>query len=172
MHIYVYESAQNVSMPQASGPFALPSTKLSTPLFRPRLEGQRGALRGDAYSSRMADSAKVLFTVRLPAGAGDLFNNYRAILTVFQSPLLGQNPEALFPSSTKDVSGYFAVEGQIVLDISLYAVNRVQLELIRVTNPSPLPPASSTAVLFTLVQVLAEENAVDIEKVLHDRGET
>jgi hypothetical protein len=101
-----------------------------------------------------------------------LFNNYRAILTVFQSPLLGQNPEALFPSSTKDVSGYFAVEGQIVLDISLYAVNRVQLELIRVTNPSPLPPASSTAVLFTLVQVLAEENAVDIEKVLHDRGET
>jgi hypothetical protein len=46
------------------------------------------------------------------------------------------------------------------------------LELIRVTNPSPLPPASSTAVLFTLVQVLAEENAVDIEKVLHDRGET
>jgi hypothetical protein len=171
MHIYVYESAQNVSMPLTSGPVALPSTKLSTPLFRPRLEGQRGALRGDAYSARLADSAKVLFTVRLPAGSGDLFNNYRAILTVFQSPLLGQNPETVFPSTTKDVTGYFAVEGQIVLDISLYAVNRVQLELTRVTNP-PGPPPNSVSVLFTLVQVLAEENAVDIEKVLHDRGET
>ena len=171
MHIYVYESAQNVSLPLTSGPVDLPSTLLSTPLLRPRLEGQRGVLRGDAYNSRLADSAKVLFTVRLPAGTDDLFNNYRAELTVFQSPLLGQNPETFFPSITHDISGYFAVEGQIVVDISLYAVNRVQLKLTRVTNPTS-PVAGVTPVLFTLVQVLAEENAVDIEKVLHDKGET
>jgi hypothetical protein len=169
MHIYVYESAQNVSVPLVSGPTPTPTVNLTTPLLRPRLEGQRGALRGDAYSARLSDSAKVLFTVRLQSGMVDSFNNYQALLTVFQSPLLGQNPEVEFPSTVHDVSGYFAVDGQIMVDVSLYAVNRVQLKLIRITNP--VGPATGTS-LFTLVQVLAEENAIDIEKVLHDRGET
>ncbi len=166
-HIYVYESAQNASIPLVSGLTPTPTVNLLTPFLRPRLDGQRKALRGDAYNARLADSARVLFTVRLPSSTTDSLNNYQAKLTVFQSPLLGQNPEAVFPSFTTDVSGYFAVDGQIMIDVSLYAVNRVQLSIQRISNPVVGIPA-----LFTLVQVLAEEAAIDVETVLHDRGET
>ena len=169
MHILVYEGSQNLTVAPSLG-VGSPVANIITPLLRPRLTGARGALRGDAYNARLADSARVLFTVRLPQGGNDLFNNYRATITLFQSPLLGQDPTASYQNLVKDVTGYFAVDGQIVLDVSLYAVNRVQLQLVRITNatiPGPTPNS-----LFCLTQILAEEAALDIEDVLRDKGET
>lgn len=170
MHILVHESSQSVMIGTTSD-FPLNATKITSPLLRPRLEGARGALRGDAFSAKFADTAQVLFTVRLPTpptgGTQDVLNNYKAVVTIFQSQLLGSDPNVQYPNISYDVSGVFALDGHVAVDVALHGVCRVELALTRVTDPG-LPATKS---LFVLCQVLAEERAVDVEKLLHDRGE-
>lgn len=167
MHIQVYDSAQTVAIGLIGS--TPPAVAITSPWIRPRLEGQRSVLRGEAFSAIMADNARVLFTVRLPSTGADVLNNYIANLTVFQAPLLGQDPQASYPVLTKNVSGFFAVDGQIVVDVSMYGVNRVQLEILRVVDPPGVPKVES---LYVQTQILAEERAIDVESYMHDRGET
>ena len=167
MHILVHESQQIVRMGLLGVPSDNTVTSISSPLLRPRLEGQRTALRGDAYNAKLADYAQVTFTVRLPTG--DLLNNFQAILTVFQSPLLGQNPEAQYPSFGTNVSAVLPIDGRISVDVALLGVNRVELQLTRMVNP----PGGTPKSLFVLTQITAEERAIDTEYLarMRDRGE-
>ena len=170
MHLLVSEASQIPNIGPVTGAGATlvtPSITLTTPWLRPRLQGNRQALRGDAFNAKAADWARVQFTVRLPTRVGDVFNNYQALLTVEQSPLLGQDPQATFPADVYDVSGAFAVEGRIAVDLSIYGTCRATLKLIRRTNPT----ISSTA-LFTLTQVFAEQWTLDVIEDGKLRGES
>ena len=170
MHILTSEYSQQPAISRISGPTPTPTMVLSSQWLRPRLEGYRTAERGKAFDAKLADSARVQFTVRLQAGGGDVLNNFQALLTVEQAPLLGQDPEATFPSFVTDVSGFFAVEGHIMVDVALYGVCRATLTLIRRTNPTVVSVLPTP--MFTLVQVLSEEKGIDVETKLHDRGES
>lgn len=173
MNILVSESSQVVAIGTVSAIPAGPTTTVASPWLRPRLEGYRDALRGKAFDAKFADTAKVLFTVRQNAFAianGDVLNNFQFLLSLQQAPLLGNDPEASFPSVVTDVSGYVVVDGRIAVDVSLHGVSRVTLQIIRRTDPFVLPtPANQN--LYVLCQVLAAERAVDVETVLHDKGE-
>lgn len=170
MHILTQEFSQVPAISEISVGTPVPTTVLTSPWLRPRLEGYRTAERGQAYDAKLADSARVMFTVRLGATSTDVLNNFQAILTVEQAPLLGQNPGDTFPAFSTDVSGFFALEGRINVDVALYGVSRATLKLIRRTNPTVALVFPSP--MFTLVQVLSEEKGLDIETVLHDRGES
>ena len=176
MHLLVSEASQVPNIGLVSGAGALlitPSITLTTPWLRPRLQGNRQALRGDAFNAKAADWARVQFTVRLPTNnqvgvaTGDRFNNFQALLTVEQSPLLGQDPQATFPADVYDVSGAFAVEGRIAVDLSIYGTCRATLKLIRRTNPTLSSPA-----MFTLTQVFAEQWTLDVVEDGKLRGES
>jgi hypothetical protein len=171
VHILTSEYSQTPGIQRISGPVPAPTMTLSSQWLRPRLEGYRTAERGKAYDAKLADSARVQFTVRLQAGGDDVLNNFQALLTVEQAPLLGQDPSATFPSFVTDVSGFFAVEGHIMVDVALYGVCRATLTLIRRVNPVSGAGGSPTP-MFTLVQVLAEERGLDIQHKLIDRGES
>lgn len=173
MNILVSESSQVVAIGTISAIPAGPTTTVASPWLRPRLEGYRGALRGKAFDAKFADTAKVLFTVRMNANAaviGDVLNNFQFLLSVQQAPLLGNDPEANFPSVVTDVSGYAVIDGRIAVDVALHGTSRVTLQIIRRTDPFALPAAGNQN-LYVLCQVLAAERAVDVETVLHDRGE-
>lgn len=170
MHILTQEFSQVPGISEISGLTPIPTLVLSSPWLRPRLEGYRTAERGQAYDAKLADSARVMFTVRLGATSTDVLNNFQAILTVEQAPLLGADPRATFPAFSTDVTGFFALEGRINVDVALYGVSRATLSLIRRTNPAV--PLIVPAPLFTLVQVLSEEKGLDIEHKLQDRGES
>lgn len=176
MHLLVSEASQIPNLAQVSGAgvnLTSPTITLETPWLRPRLQGTRQALRGDAFSAKAADYARVQFTVRLPnkndvGGANvDRFNNYQALLSVQQSPLLGQNPEADYPTFVADVSGDFAIEGRIAVDVAIYGTCRVVLQLIRRTNPT----RTGATTLFTLTQVFAEQWTLDVVEDGRLRGE-
>lgn len=171
MHILTSEYSQQPGIARISGPIPAPSMTLSSQWLRPRLSGYRTAERGKAYDAKFADSARVQFTVRLQAGGDDVLNNFQALLTVEQAPLLGQDPSVTFPPNTTDVSGFFAVEGRIMVDVALYGVCRATLKLIRRVNPVSGAGGAPTP-MFTLVQVLSEERGIDIETNLYDRGES
>ena len=171
MHILTSEYSQTPGIARSSGSIPNPTMTLSSQWLRPRLEGYRTAERGKAYDAKLADSARVQFTVRLAAGGDDVLNNFQALLTVEQAPLLGQDPGATFPSEVTDVSGFFVVEGRIMVDVALYGVSRVTLQLIRRINPVSGAGGNPTP-MFTLVQVLAEERGIDIQSKLIDRGES
>lgn len=171
MRILTSEYSQQPGIQRISGPVPAPSLTLSSQWLRPRLEGYRSAERGKAYDAKLADSARVQFTVRLLAGGDDVLNNFQALLTVEQAPLLGQDPSVTFPPYTTDVTGFFAIEGRIMVDVALYGVCRATLKLIRRVNPVSGAGGAPTP-LFTLVQVLADERGIDVETVLHDRGES
>lgn len=176
MHLLISEASQlpGIAAVTGAGPtLTTPTTTLVTPWLRPRLQGNRQALRGDAYNAKAADWARVQFTVRLAtrnaAGvvSGDVFNNFQALLTVEQSPLLGQDPQTTFPADVYDVSGAFAVEGRIAVDLSIYGTCRAKLTIIRRQNPSSTPLAA----LFTLTQVFAEQWTLDVVEDGKLRGE-
>jgi hypothetical protein len=168
MKILVTESAQVPGIENISLGTPTPTMALASPWLRPRLSGYRTAERGKAYDAKFADEANIQFTVRLAATSGDVLNNFQALLTVEQAPLLGQDPGAVYPSFVTDVSGMFAVEGRISVNVGLYGVCRAVLTLIRRTaNATPTPTA-----MFTLVQVLGNEKGLDIEHKLIDRGES
>ena len=172
MHLLVSEASQVPNIGLVSGAGALlitPSITLTTPWLRPRLQGNRQALRGDAFNAKAADWARVQFTVRLATRVGDVFNNYQALLTVEQSPLLGQDPQATYPADVYDVSGAFAVEGRIAVDLSIYGTCRATLKLIRRTNPAV---ATTTFATFTLTQVFAEQWTLDVVEDGKLRGES
>ena len=168
MKILVTESAQVPGIENITLASPTPTMTLASPWLRPRLSGYRTAERGKAYDAKFADEANIQFTVRLATTSGDVLNNFQALLTVEQAPLLGEDPSAVYPSFVTDVSGMFAVEGRISVNVSLYGVCRAVLTLIRRTaNGTPTPTA-----LFTLVQVLGNEKGIDIEHKLIDRGES
>jgi hypothetical protein len=178
MHVLISESSQvpNIALTVNSPPNATtPTIVLSTPWLRPRLQGNRGALRGDAFNAKAADFARVQFTVRLPAKDPtgntviDRFNNYQAVLTVEQSPLLDTNPESAFASDQYDVSGAFAVEGRIAVDVAIYGTCRATLTLVRRTNPTGV--VGTLLNLFTLTQVFAEQWTLDVTEDGKLRGE-
>lgn len=174
MHLLVSEASQVPGIAQISVGTPAPTTTLVTPWLRSRLQGNRSALRGDAYNAKAADWARVQFTVRLAtlnaAGlvSGDVLNNYQALLTVEQAPLLGQDPQATYPAFVTDVSGAFAVEGRIAVDLSIYGTCRAQLQLIRRQQGATVPLES----LFTLVQVFAEQWTLDVIEDGKLRGES
>jgi hypothetical protein len=173
MHLQVSESSQLPGISAISGGTPVPTTTLTSPWLRPRLQGNRQALRDQAFNAKAADWARVQFTVRLAtknsAGAvtGDVFNNFQALLTIEQAPLLGQDPQTTYPADVVDVSGYFAIEGRIAVDLSIYGTCRAVLTLIRRTNPTTTPATS----IFTLTQVFAEQWAIDVEQDGDHRGE-
>jgi len=169
MHILSSEFSQLPSIQATGGTVPAPSTTIASPWLRPRLEGYRTAERGRTFDAKLSDSARVMFTVRLQTGIGDVLNNYQALLTVEQAPLLGQDPQAAFPALVTDVSGLFALDGHVVTDVALYGVSRVTLQLIRRTNPLTTATAYP---MFCLVQVLGEEKGIDVEYQLRDRGES
>lgn len=175
MHLLVSESSQVPNIAQISVAGVTPSLTLTTPWLRPRLQGNRSALRGKAYDAKAADWARVQFTVRLPTKnasgvvTGDVFNNFQALLTVEQAPLLGQDPQDTYPANVYDVSGAFAVEGRIAVDLSIYGTCRATLKLIRRTNP---PVATSILAIFTLTQVFAEQWTLDVVEDGKLRGES
>lgn len=169
MHLLSSEFSQLPSIPATTLYVPAPSSTIASPWLRPRLEGYRTAERGKAWDAKLVDSARVMFTVRLQTGIGDVLNNYQALLTVEQAPLLGQDPATTFPPITTDVSGLFALDGHVATDVALYGVSRVTLQLIRRTNPTtPL----GVYPMFALVQVLGEEKGIDVEYKLRDRGES
>ena len=176
MHLLVSEASQvpNLALVTGAGVTTTsPTITLETPWLRPRLQGTRQALRGDAFSAKAADYARVQFTVRLPnkntlgTAIVDVYNNYQALLSVQQSPLLGQNPETDYPSFVADVSGDFAIEGRIAVDVAIYGTCRVVLQLIRRTNPS----LANVSTLYTLTQVFAEQWTLDVVEDGRLRGE-
>jgi hypothetical protein len=169
MHILSSEFSQVPGIQQTTLLIPAPSTTIASPWLRPRLEGYRTAERGKAFDAKLSDSARVMFTVRLQTGIGDLLNNYQALLTVEQAPLMGQDPQASYPAIVTDVSGLFALDGHVSTDVALYGVSRVTLKLIRRTNPTTATPVMP---LFCLVQVLGEEKGIDVEYNLRDRGES
>jgi len=171
MHILVYESAQTVPISLIpAGASGNLTTTLQSPWIRPRLEGNRTATRGDAWDAKLADWARVQFTVRV--SPGEVLNNFQALLTIYQSPLLGQDPEATFPNFQQDVSGAFAIDGKIAVDLALEGTSRVELELTRVNNPPPGPLTPKNS-LFALCQITAEERSIDAEYLqrMRDFGE-
>lgn len=179
MHLLISEASQLPGLGPVTGAGILlvnPVTTLVTPWLRPRLQGNRSALRGDAYNAKAADWARVQFTVRLAtknqAGVttGDALNNLQALLTVEQSPLLGQDPQATYPSFVTDVSGAFAVEGRIAVDLTIYGTCRAKLQLIRRQNPAVVTNGPAGA-LFTLTQVFAEQWTLDVIEDGKLRGE-
>lgn len=168
MKILVSESAQVPAIENITLGSLTPTMTLATPWLRPRLSGYRTAERGKAYDAKFADEANIQFTVRLDPTSGDVLNNFQALLTVEQAPLLGQDPGAVYPSFVTDVSGFFALEGRISVNVGIYGVCRATLTLIRRTaNGIPVPTA-----MFTLVQVLGNEKGIDVEHKLVDRGES
>lgn len=173
MHLLVSEASQIPNSGIVSAPGTPVPVQLATPWLRPRLEGNRQALRGDAFSAKAADFARVQFTVRLPvfnalnAATVDKFNNYNALLSVQQVPLLGQNSETNYPSFVADVSSDFAIEGRIAVDVAIYGTCRVVLTLTRRTAAS----AADTTTLFTLTQVFAEQWTLDVAEDGKLRGE-
>jgi hypothetical protein len=173
VNILISESSQVVAIGTISAIPAGPTSTVSSPWLRPRLEGYGNALRGKAFDAKFADTARVLFTIRQNAFAianGDVLNNFQFLLSLQQAPLLGNDPEVAFPSVVTDVSGFAVIDGRIVVDVALNGVSRVTLQIIRRTDPTVLPTAANQN-LFVLCQVLAAERAVDVETVLHDKGE-
>lgn len=173
MHLLVSEASQVPNSGVVSDPANPVNVRLATPLLRPRLQGNREALRGAAYDAKAADYARVQFTVRLPAfnaanvATTDSFNNYQALLSVQQAPLLGQSPEVTFPTFVADVSSDFAIEGRIAVDVAIYGTCRVILSLTRRTAAT----AIDTTTLFTLTQVFAEQWTLDVTEDGKLRGE-
>jgi len=175
MHLLVSEASQIPTIPAVSGGpgFTAPTTTLTSPWVRPRLQGNRGALRDQAFNAKAADWARVQFTVRLSTlnesgiVSGDVLNNFQALLSIEQAPVVGQDPQAQFPADVEDVSGYFAIEGRIAVDLNVYGTCRAKLQLIRRQNPTNVPYPS----IFTLVQVFAEQWTLDVVEDGHHRGE-
>lgn len=167
MHILVYDNSRTYRMSTAAGGSTGTVATITTPTLRPRLEGQRTALRGNAFNAKLADYAQVTFTVRVPVG--ELLNNFQAELIVLQSPLLGQDPAADYPNYTTDVSSLLPIDGRLTIEVALLGVCQVALRLTRVSDPS----GGVSPSLFVMTQVLAEERSVDVEHLdrMRDVGE-
>jgi hypothetical protein len=129
--------------------------------LRPRLEGYRTALRGEAFSAVYVDRAKVLFTVSptIAGGLADL-QALGAYLTIEQMPLLGTSPYGrVYSALETDVSGAFTLSrGRFAVDLELNGVVRCTLKL---TNLS----IANTLNFYACVQVFGDQRAIDIEDV-------
>lgn len=148
---------------------------LSSPVLRPRLQGQAGKLAGPGAGALVADKAVVVFAVR-PSSvhfAGMLFYalaGLTATRRIVRYRRDGEIDVTVFPDATADVSGQLLLgNGILAFDADLSGVCRVELD---VGVALPFDGATyQPGPLLTQVQVFAKMRISDREgeRVAADR---
>ena len=123
---------------------------LSTPIIRPRVEGDDGALRGPAIDAIVADRGSVTFAVTLNSGAGGAVGSVVPLtalvgaLTIIQYRKDGTVEATAFPTPSVDVTGLLqAGKGKLIVDVSPYGVCQLLLRVqLFFDDPQNVPLAS------------------------------
>jgi len=158
MRTLIDEQSYVITVPASTAPS--PTYTIGSPTIRPRLEGYRTALRGDAFSAKYVDSARVLYTITpSTVGGSASLAALGADLTVTQVPILGGGlPRGFTPASTNVTGALLLSGGVLAVDLQVNGVCRTSLVL---TNLS-----SVTALQFLVqIQIFGDQRAIDIENV-------
>ena len=154
MRVLIVEQSFPVGVAASGG-----TAFVSSPTLRPRLQGNRGALRADALSSNYVDRAEALLSVFAPAGRGvaDLAK-LKVELRVVQFPSLGTGFGEAFPALFRDVSGSFlASQGQVLVPLDVNGVCRVEMRLTNLSDGS--------LSFFCQSQVFGDQRSIDVDLV-------
>ena len=153
MRVLIVDQSQAIRIPSGG------TASLCTPTIRPRIQGNRGALRGNALSSNWVDNADLLFSVfpQVVNGRAAL-QSLKAELRIVQYATNGVGGEDAYPALRRDVSGQFvASNGQLRVPLPVNGVVSVELFLTNLSN--------ATWSYLTEMQVYGDQRAIDVELV-------